>query len=733
MVDHFKKNYFIIDTIYNTQRTRIDKAVRVKDNLPVIIKSLNIAYPTEKDLNQFSNGFNIVHDLNNDALIQMYELEPGYNQPAFAMEDIGGISLDHMISKQPLSIAQFLTIALKILENLKHVHECQIIHQDLNPSNIIWNSETNQLNIIDFEMAVRKPDKRDLFFELDQIQGSLAYISPEQTGRLNHSVDYRSDFYSLGVTFYELLTQQKPFISDDYLETIYCHIAKAPENPSKLNSNMPKPLSELILKLMAKMPEERYQSHSGLEYDLLKCQQDLGSSEKSAKHIIGQNDINIQLKISEKIYGRKNEIQSIHQIINQCYSDRKQIILISGDKGTGKTKIIQESQKLMIEHHILVIDGNCEQNAQNIPYSTWKNMINGQIHQWLRQDISFIAHMKQLILASLENHAIAMTTIFPDLEMIIGHQDPKEDIDYIVSDNLINDLFCNLIKIISQQKKFVIMIDDIQWIDAESLQLLLFLLKSKSLPNMTLLSTCRNDQIEKADHIKNVCKDMSTYNIETHHLPIKNLVFDDILNLIQDSMITNHHTKKSLCKLIYSKTRGNAFFVHQLLKTLIDEKIIHYDHCLQSVQLINNHLEQYPVSNNVADLLINRLNKIGEQTQELLKIAACVGDKFNIKTLAIITKQKEFILSELLVPALDAGIIYSTDHTFHFAHQNIKQFILDLISKKEIRSIHLQIGQQLYQHAGLNIMNTIYLKYYIIIIKVLTLLKMITKKCHLPG
>ena len=218
MVDNFKKNYFITDTIYITQRTKIDKAVRVKDNLPVIIKALNIEYPTEKDLKRFANGFYIVHNQNNDKLIQKYEFDLDYGRPAFAMEDTGGISLDHMISKRSLSIAQFLKIALKILDNLKHIHDCQIIHQDINPSNIIWNAETSEIKIIDFEMAIRKLDKGHIFFESDQIQGSLAYISPEQTGRINHSVDYRSDFYSLGVTFYELLTQQKPFISNDYLE-----------------------------------------------------------------------------------------------------------------------------------------------------------------------------------------------------------------------------------------------------------------------------------------------------------------------------------------------------------------------------------------------------------------------------------------------------------------------------------------------------------------------------------
>lgn len=701
MFDTFKKNYFIIDTIYKTQRTRIDKAVRVKDNLPVIIKSLNNAYPTEKDLKRFANGFNIVHDQNNDNLLQVYELDPDYNQPAFAMEDTGGKSLDHIISKHPLSISQFLEIALQILDNLKHIHECQIIHLDINPSNIIWNSATNQIKIIDFEMAIRKRDKGHLIFESDQIQGSLAYISPEQTGRLKQSVDYRSDFYSLGVTFYELLTQQKPFISDDYLETIYCHIAKAPENPSKLNSNIPETLADIILKLMAKMPEERYQSHTGLENDLVKCRQYLRSLGKQPRFIIGQKDINIQFKISEKIYGRTKELQLIHQIINRCNSDRKQIVLISGDRGTGKTRIIHEVQILMIEHHIFVIEGICEQNSQNIPYSTWTNILNEQIKQWLKQDFSFIAHMKQLILTSLEKHVIVMTTLFPNLEMITGHQYPKGDLDYVVSDNLINDLFCKLLKIVTQQKKFVVIIDDLQWIDPESLKLLLYLLKSKSLSNMIFLTTFRNDQTEKADHMEKTFQDMSNFNIETHHLPIKNLIFDDIFNLIQDTMITSHHTRKFLCKLIYSKTSGNAFFVHQLLKTLIAEEIIYYDNDLNRVQFLKNHLEQFPVSDNVADLFINQFHKIAKQTQELLKIAACIGDRFNTKTLAVITKQTELIISELLTPALNEGLIYSTDHAFKFSHQNIQQFIYELISKKDMLSMHLHIGQQLYQHARL--------------------------------
>ncbi|KPA14067.1 multi-sensor signal transduction multi-kinase [Candidatus Magnetomorum sp. HK-1] len=697
MDNMLNKKYFIIDTIYKTQRTKIYKAVRVKDNLPVIIKALNIEYPSEKDVKQFSNGFKIVHDLNNDKLIQMYDLDLSYNQQSFAMEDTGGISLNHVISENPLSIDQFFEIAIKIINNLKHIHECQIIHQDINPSNIIWNSKTGQTKIIDFEMAITKPDKEQIFYESDHIYGSLSYISPEQTGRLNRSIDYRSDFYSLGISFYELLTQQKPFMSDTYLETIYCHISKNPENPTKLNSNIPEMLSEIILKMMAKMPEERYQSHIGIEKDLLKCQKALMTQGKITKFVIGQNDINIKCYISEKIYGRKKEIQLIKKIVNRSCSDRKQVIIISGDKGTGKTKIIQEAQKIMIESHIPFIEGNCEQISQNIPYSTWITIINRQISQWIKQDFSFIEHIKHLLMTSFENYAFIMTNIFPDLEMIIGHQEREGYLNDIVSDKLINDLFCKLITIVSQQNKLVIIIDDMQWIDSESLRLLLFLLQNKSLSNIFLFFTFRNDKTEKANHVEKKLKEIPDTKIERHHLPMENLLFGDILNLIKDTMITSHDTSKSLCELIYSKTRGNAFFVHQLLKTLFKEEIIYYDNWGHGFRFLKNEMEQYPVSNNVADLLITRFNKFPEQTQELLKIASCLGDKFNLKTMAVVTKQSEFIITELLKPALYEGLISSSGDTFLFSHQNIKQFIYELISKKDLLARHLNIGQQLHQ------------------------------------
>ncbi|KPA17352.1 Serine/threonine protein kinase-related domain protein, partial [Candidatus Magnetomorum sp. HK-1] len=254
--------YMNFNLIYENHKSRIYRAVCKKNMQSVIIKSLNLKHPSEEDINYFSNGYEIIKKLNHPDLIQVYDLKLGYKQAAYVMEDIGGISLDIICGRQTLSLDKIFDIIICTLDNLTHIHDASIVHLDINPSNIIWNSETRQLKIIDFETAIYSLLRLNFFNKPKKIIGSLPYISPEQTGRLNYPVDYRSDFYSLGVTLYELLTHSKPFHSNDYQEIIYSHIAKNPQSPSEINPDIPEILSEIVLKLMAKVPEERYQSHT---------------------------------------------------------------------------------------------------------------------------------------------------------------------------------------------------------------------------------------------------------------------------------------------------------------------------------------------------------------------------------------------------------------------------------------------------------------------------------------
>ncbi|RKZ39536.1 MAG: hypothetical protein DRQ49_11170, partial [Gammaproteobacteria bacterium] len=407
-------NYQIARQIYESINSLVYRGLRKKDNQPVILKMLKQDYPTPAELTRYQQEYEITHDFDLAGVIKAYAIEKYQNTLIIILEDFGGNSLKQLMANRPITIKAFLPIAIQIADNLGNIHAANIIHKDINPSNIVVNVDTQQLKIIDFGIASRLPRENPTLKNPEQLEGTLAYLSPEQTGRINRSMDYRTDLYSLGVTFYELLCGQLPFTATDAMELVHCHIAKQPTPPS--GPDIPPIVSDIIMKLLEKNAEDRYQSAFGVKADLEECLKNLGGFSFE----LAQNDFSGKFEIPQKLYGRDLEVNTLLQAFERVSNGTAEMMLVAGYSGVGKTALVHEVHKPMTEKRGYFAAGKFDQFQKNIPYSAITQAFNEFCRYLLMENVETLAKWKTKILAAVGNNGQIIIDVIPDLELVIG-------------------------------------------------------------------------------------------------------------------------------------------------------------------------------------------------------------------------------------------------------------------------------------------------------------------------
>ncbi|MDE5115264.1 MAG: AAA family ATPase, partial [Trichodesmium sp. St15_bin1_1] len=415
-------NYKITKQIYESANSLVFQGLLKPNNQPIILKILKENYPTPSELTRYKQEYEVTRSLNNNVenIIIVYDLNRYKNSLVMLLEDFGGQSLKLLLPQTQLTLEEFLTIAIKITESLAVIHKNNIIHKDINPSNIIYNPQTGQLKIIDFGISTRLSQEYITVLPPHQLEGTLAYIAPEQTGRMNRGIDYRSDFYSLGVTFYELLTNQLPFETNDPIELVHCHIAQQPLPPHELNPNIPNSVSNIIIKLLAKAPEERYQNALGIQADLEICLNKLKSLGKISQFTLGTQDISEKFQIPQKLYGREQEVIQLLTTFEKVTQGTTEMILISGYSGIGKSALVNEIHKPITRQRGQFIKGKFDQLQRDIPYSAISQAFQDLIYQLLSEPEITLKSWKKKILEAVGNNGQILIDVIPELEKIIG-------------------------------------------------------------------------------------------------------------------------------------------------------------------------------------------------------------------------------------------------------------------------------------------------------------------------
>jgi predicted ATPase/signal transduction histidine kinase len=779
--------YRIDAELYRNPHTIIYRGIHIEQQQLVILKTLTQQYPTPAEIAQLLHESEILKKLNFPGVVKLYKLETYNNLPILILEDFGGISLQEFLRNNQLDLHKFLQIGIKLAETVGQLHQNYIIHKDLKPSNIIVNIETGDVKITDFAIASQLPGENPTVSHPNLLEGTLAYMSPEQTGRMNRAIDYRTDFYSLGITFYEMLCGELPFTAIDAIELVHCHIAKQPVPPfeyinpqgrkterrffdeqdlmtgtEEKGNKIPKVISDIVMKLLAKTAEDRYQSAFGLWHDLQTCLTQLQTTGEISGITIGAEDKSSYLQISQKLYGRESEINILLSTFDRISNPplKKQnnsrvcgaeLMLISGCAGMGKSSLVYEIHKPILRQHGYFIDSKFEEFKRDIPYAFLLKAFQDLLRQILTETAAKVKIWKQKILAALGSNCKVIIEVIPEVELIVGLQPNVPDLEATESQNRFNLVFQKFIRIFTQKEHpLVIFLDDLQWVDSASLKLIELLVTDPESKYLLIIGAYRDNELEAnypliltAETIKKAGGNVST-------IALNPLDINSVNQFVADTLNCEPEKTLPLAELLFNKTAGNPFFLNQLLKYLYSKKLLRFNFkssktYLETVEVnLDNsdqesaeiakmqcqiqgewqwdieQIQEMGITDNVLELMIDNIQKLSEKTQELLKLAACIGNRFDLEILSTVSEIPlasavtylwEALQSGLILPVNNASKIpialatniehsplpnaVATTPMYKFLHERVQQAAYALISESQQQEIHLKIGRLL--------------------------------------
>jgi serine/threonine protein kinase len=660
MVSH--PGYRVFTQLYESANSLVYRGIREQGNQPVILKVLKQDYPTPSELTRYRQEYDITRSLNQDGVVKAYGLEPYQNTLVMILEDFGGESLATLKQQYPSTLEDFLELAIKITTALGEIHTANIIHKDINPANIVYNLQTQQLKIIDFGISTRLSRENPTLKNLTSLEGTLAYISPEQTGRMNRSLDYRTDFYSLGVTFYELLTGQLPFVSEDVLELVHCHIAKLPIPPHQLvgahrRAPIPNAISNIVMKLMAKTAEERYQSAWGLKADLEECLKQLRSRGEISEFPLGNQEVCDRFQISQKLYGREREVEMLLQAFERVTSGQSEFLLVAGYSGIGKSSLVQEIYKPITAKRGYFISGKFDQYQRNIPYSAIIQALRELAKQLLTETDAKLGEWKQKILSAVGSNGRIIIEIIPEVELIIDRQPPLLDLAPAEAQKRFNFAFQDFIKVFADPKHpLTIFLDDLQWADGASLKLIELLLTSSNV-GLLLIGAYRDNEVNAAHPLCLTLENLQKEGARIQEIILNTLELETVNRWLADTLKASCEMIHDLAELVQEKTGGNPFFITEFLQTLYTENLLNCNYNQKRWIWDINQVKKRNFTDNVVELMVAKIQKLPPETQEALKLAACIGNQFELQALGVISQSSARETALNLQEAVAEGLI----------------------------------------------------------------------------
>jgi len=708
--------YQIIEILYESANIFTYRALKDAEQRSVIIKTIKTEYPTVEQIAQLKDEYKLLQTLNIEGILQPIALENYQNNLAIVFADFGCQPLKQFLNAQNFDIFIFLKIALQLTETLEKLHQNNIVHKDIQSKNILINPQTHQIKILGFNISSCRSKQNFSIDHSNLSTETLAYVSPEQTGRMSRVIDYRTDFYSLGVTFYEILTGQLPFPLDDPLEIVHSHIAKIPLPPTAINAEVSPVISEIIMKLLAKNAEDRYQNALGLKFDLEKCLNSIQTVGEIENFTIGQLDLHSQLLIPKQLYGREAEVFSLLQAFERVRFGATEVMLISGYSGIGKSSLVNEFHKLIANGKCYFIACKFDQFKRNIPYAFLIEAFQELIQQLLTENSQNIATWKTKILDAVGVNGQLIIDVIPAVERIIGTQPEVTQLGLHEAQNRFKRVFQQFIHVFCQpEHPLVIFLDDLQWADTASLKLIQLLSNDFQSNYLFILGAYRDNEVNASHPLMLALAEIQQSNINVNHIILHPLQLYDVNQLISDTLYTDLSQSQPLAELLFHKTQGNPFFVTQILKSLKQERLLKFNFIDGCWQWDITQIRSIDITDNVVELMVNQIQKLSPTTQNILKLAACIGDRFTLDFLSIVNEKSLSETAADLWEALQSGLVLPVNEankipvivneqsekpqiTYRFLHDRVQQASYSLIPDSQQQSLHLKIGRSLLQN-----------------------------------
>lgn len=733
------EGYQILKLIHQGYKSLVYRGERTCDRKPVILKVLRSEYPRLQEMMQFKNQYFLTKNLNLPGIIKPIYLEKYQKSWVLVTPDNGCVSLDQYRQNFSLDLAYFFKIAISITQTLARLYSHRIIHKDIKPANIIIHPATQNVYLIDFSIASALPQEIQEIVNPNVLEGTLAYMSPEQTGRMNRGIDYRSDFYALGVTFYELLTGKLPFESTDPMELVHCHLATLPVPPIEINPEIPTVLSEIVMKLMAKNAEDRYQSAFGLKADLEACWKSWKINSNISHFELGSQDICDRFLIPEKLYGREEQVQKLLDAFSRVAGSedhpassneetkiqdkgRSELMLVAGFSGIGKTAVINEVHKPIVQQKGYFIQGKFDQFKRDIPLSAFVQALRDLIQQLLSETEVNLQRWKAKILEALGENAQVLIDVIPELEKIVGSQPPVIELSGSAAQNRFNLLFQKFLQVFSQKEHpLVIFLDDLHWSDSASLKLIELLMTDYQSHHLLMIGAYRDNEVDAAHLLVRTLDEIQQAGGQVNRIILKSLEQNSLNQMIAETLKFSPKVALPLTQIVAQKTQGNPFFSRQFIKSLHQEGLINFQSQKGYWQCNLGEIKLLALSDDVVTFVANQLKKLKPETQQVLKLAACIGNSFDLETLAIIHEKSITETATDLWCALQEGLIvprtefykfYITEEenfsssrdsihpsvTYKFLHDRVQQAAYFLIPEYQKKTTHLKIGKRLLQN-----------------------------------